>query len=91
MPDLPAIKTVAEIHNIEHDVSAGTKKVVIVNGTGEGTADAQTIVFLISSYIPGGLRLGRGTTDKLRAVVRDDLTGLDEFTVRVLGYKHYPR
>ena len=54
-----------------------------------GTEDAQTCVFPIGDFIPGGFRIGRGTTDRLLAVVRDDLQGLTEFTVRAIGYKHY--
>ena len=44
----------------------------------------------LAAVIPGGIRIGRGTLDKLQVVVNDDLTGLDLFTVRVIGYRHYP-
>jgi len=36
-----------------------------------------------------GVRIGRGTQNKIESVVNDDLTGLVDFTVRVLGYRHY--
>lgn len=37
-----------------------------------------------------GLRIGRGSKDRLSALVQDNLTGLAEFTVRVIGTRHYP-
>ena len=37
-----------------------------------------------------GVRIGRGTQDRITSRVNDDLTGLTEFTVRALGYRHYP-
>ena len=52
--------------------------------------DAQTISIPIGRIVPNGLRLGRGTTDRITATVRDDLTGLTEMYVRVFGYRHYP-
>lgn len=55
-----------------------------------GTADAQVLPMDIGSLVPGGIRIGRGTKDKFQVEVNDDLTGLDFFTVRVLGYRHYP-
>ena len=55
-----------------------------------GTADAQTVSMPIGRIVPGGIRIGRGTNDRLRAVVSDDLTGLTEMYVRVFGYRHYP-
>ncbi|MEE9573550.1 MAG: hypothetical protein V3W20_10915 [Candidatus Neomarinimicrobiota bacterium] len=55
-----------------------------------GNDDAQTIVVPMHELIPGGIRIGRGTLDKLKSTVSDDLTGLTEFTVRVVGYRHYP-
>jgi hypothetical protein len=54
-----------------------------------GTEDAQTIFLPIASVIPGGVRIGRATEDKIYATVQDDLTGLTEFTVRVVGYRHH--
>ena len=55
-----------------------------------GNDDAQTIVVPVHEIIPGGIRIGRGTLDRLQSTVFDDLTGLTEFTVRVVGYRHYP-
>lgn len=55
-----------------------------------GNDDAQTVVVPIHEFIPGGIRIGRGTLDKLQSTVADDLTGLSEFTTRVVGYRHYP-
>jgi hypothetical protein len=55
-----------------------------------GTADAQTILLPLSDYVPGGVRLGRGTRDRIVSTVNDDLTGLTEFEVRAFGYRHYP-
>jgi hypothetical protein len=55
-----------------------------------GTEDAQTVVIDVSKLVPGGIRIGRGTKDRLISRVNDDLTGLTEFTVRILGYRHYP-
>jgi hypothetical protein len=55
-----------------------------------GTTDAQLINFPFSEVIPGGLTLVRGTEDRLTSIVNDDLTGLTEFTVRVLGFKRIP-
>lgn len=37
-----------------------------------------------------GIRIGRGTKDKFSALVRDNLAGLTELTVRVIGARHYP-
>jgi len=55
-----------------------------------GSTDAQTINFPLGNIIPGGLRLGRGTQDKIVATVNDSLTGLTEMWVRVMGFRHYP-
>jgi hypothetical protein len=48
--------------------------------------DATIITIPVGSLIPEGIRLGRGTQDRIEAVVSDDLTGLDSFTVSILGY-----
>jgi hypothetical protein len=58
--------------------------------TWTGVDDAHTIVLPVSEYVPGGLRIGRGTQDKFVATVRDDLTGLTDFNVRLIGYRRYP-
>jgi hypothetical protein len=55
-----------------------------------GNHDAQTVVIPVHEFIPGGMRIGRGTLDRLQLTVFDDLTGLSEFTTRVVGYRHYP-
>jgi len=55
-----------------------------------GTEDAQTIYLPVSEWVPGGIRLGRGTRDRIVSVVNDDLTGLTEFWQRIHGYRHYP-
>ena len=54
------------------------------------TADAQTVSLPLRNIVPGGLRLGMGTNDRISCFVRDDLTGLTEMYVRVFGYRHYP-
>jgi hypothetical protein len=54
-----------------------------------GTEDAQTITMPVTEFVPGGIRIGRGTQDRIVSLVQDDLQGLTEFTVRVLGYRHY--
>lgn len=51
--------------------------------------DAQIVYIPISSYVPGGIRLGAGTQDKIVASINDDLTGLTEMYVLCLGYRHY--
>jgi hypothetical protein len=66
----------------------GTTSFELSNWT--GTEDAQTVVIDAARLVPGGIRIGRGTKDRLISRVNDDLTGLVEFTVRVLGYRHYP-
>lgn len=55
-----------------------------------GATDAQTIWFPMSEYIPGGLRIPRGSNDKILARVNDNITGLTEMFVQVYGYRHYP-
>jgi hypothetical protein len=55
-----------------------------------GNEDAQIIAIPIGDWIPGGLRLGIGSNDKLISVVNDNLTGLVEMFVKVFGYKHFP-
>lgn len=55
-----------------------------------GSEDAWCLPFTLSDYVPGGVRIGRGTLDKIELQIRDNLTGLTFFTVRALGYAHYP-
>lgn len=54
-----------------------------------GNTDAQTIVIDVAALVPGGIRIARGSQDRIYATVADNLTGLTEFTVRVLGYRHH--
>ena len=55
-----------------------------------GQTDAHIITIPVSQIVPnGGIRLGRGTVDKLEAIVNDDLTGLFQVDVRILGYRHF--
>lgn len=54
------------------------------------TEDAQIVVMPFSEFIPTGLRIGRGTQDRISLWVRDNLTGLTEFTIRAFGYRLYP-
>ncbi len=54
-----------------------------------GIDDGFILNFPIRNYLPGGLRLGRKSADKLSLVVNDDLTGMADFTVRCLGYRHF--
>lgn len=66
----------------------GAQSFELINWT--GTEDAQIINIPLSKWIPDGLRIGRGTTDKIYSSVNDDLSNLSEVTVRVFGYKNYP-
>ena len=50
--------------------------------------DSQILPFDVGSLVPGGVRIAIGTLDRLQLEVNDDLTGLTNFTVRCLGYKH---
>ena len=56
----------------------------------DGNNQVHTITIPISEYIPGGLRIGRGTKDRLCVTVNDNLITLPVFFSRVFGYKHYP-
>ena len=56
----------------------------------DGTNDAQAVAMDIGAIIPGGIRIIQGSNDKLLAVVKDDLQGLTEFTIRAFGYRHHP-
>ena len=55
-----------------------------------GALDAQVVTIPIGQFIPNGLRIGRGSTDRLRAIVNDDLTGLDDLSVYLYGFKNIP-
>ena len=56
----------------------------------DGTDHAGFYLFDISRIVPGGIRIGRGAVDSLRAIINDDLTALVDFTIRAIGYKHFP-
>lgn len=66
----------------------GAESWELINFT--ATEDACLTWFGFNEYIPGGLRIARGSQDQLRSVVNDDLTGLTEMQVRIFGYRHYP-
>ncbi len=55
-----------------------------------GENEGFLVSFNISESLPGGIRLGRGTQDRIVSIVNDDLTGLADFEVRLIGYRHYP-
>lgn len=55
-----------------------------------GNTDATLVTMPIHQMVPGGIRLGRGTFDKIESIINDDLTGLDFFEVRIYGFKHFP-
>lgn len=59
----------------------------IMNWT--GLEDAQYIYIPIAEYLPGGFRIGRGSSNKIISIVNDDFTGLTDFWQRVFGYRHY--
>jgi len=44
----------------------------------------------LDERVPNGIRIGRGTLDKIKATVSDNLTTAISLTVRAIGYKHYP-
>jgi len=56
----------------------------------DGTDDAILLPMTVGNLVPNGIRVARTTDDALLCVVNDDLTALSEFTIRVMGYRHYP-
>lgn len=66
----------------------GADSFEVINWT--GSTDAQMVTLPIGEFIPNGIRIGRGTLDKLEAIVNDDLTGLTEMYVYLYGYKNIP-
>lgn len=54
-----------------------------------GSDDALITTIPLDRYIPGGLRLTHGTTDKITAIVNDNHIGLTQLRVRCIGYKQY--
>jgi len=51
---------------------------------------ATVVAFPIADAVPGGLRIGRGTKDRIASVVNDNLIGLADFSVRAIGHRRYP-
>lgn len=54
-----------------------------------GNTDAFTVVLNLGNIIPGGIRIGRGTADKMVFEVNDNLTNIADFIVQAFGYRHY--
>ena len=54
------------------------------------TSDAILISFEAGAFVPNGIRIGRGNTDRLGAVVNDDFSGLEILQVRAFGFKNIP-
>lgn len=52
--------------------------------------DALLINIPISQNVPNGIRLGRGSKNRIIFRVNDALAGLTQFNVRAIGYKHFP-
>jgi hypothetical protein len=77
-----------EAFSIMSPFGSGTDLNIITNYS--GVDDAFLGVLQMDEVLPFGLRIGRGSTDILRARVNDDLTGLTGQYVRILGYRHYP-
>lgn len=48
--------------------------------------DLQTFIFDLTSYLPRGIVLQRGTDNAIKLVVRDDLSSLKHMTLRATGY-----
>lgn len=55
-----------------------------------GANDGFVQIIPIHNDVPGGIRIGRGTQDRIQSTVNDALAGLVSFNVRAIGYKHYP-
>lgn len=68
----------------------GTSNDVMIMPGYDANNDGVIINIPFSDYVPNGLRIGRGTTDKLESIINDDLTGLQDFKIYVFGYKNYP-
>jgi len=85
---LDAVTTTGEM-TIE---SGGT--FVSLSNWNAGNDNARAITVDLAAAFPfdtqRGLRIGRGSKDLFSALVQDNLSGLSEFTVRVIGARHYP-
>ncbi len=55
-----------------------------------GASDGFVAILPVGEDVLNGIRIGRGTKDKLKSVVNDALAGLVNFNVRAIGYRHYP-
>lgn len=55
-----------------------------------GGDDATTVAIPISRFIPNGIRIGRDTSTRVEAEVKDDLSGLSLLEVIYFGYRSYP-
>jgi len=54
-----------------------------------GSTDATTVMIPIKDFVPGGLKIGRQTRERLSATVNDAHAGITEMWVKVFGYtKH---
>lgn len=62
----------------------------IISNFNANNDDAFILSIDISESVPGGIRIGRGTQDKIFATVQDNLTGLVDFRVTAIGNRHYP-
>ena len=67
----------------------GGKDLYIIKDINAAKEDILALPMTVAMMVPGGIRLGIGTKDELRAVVNDDLTAILEMTVRVAGHKHF--
>ena len=74
--------------NFMHGYGDGAQSWELLNWS--ANEDAQTVTIPVGQMVPGGIRLGRGTKDRIVASVQQDLDGLTEMFVRVMGYRHYP-
>lgn len=52
----------------------------------EGNDNAIVIPINFERFVPGGIRMAIGSENQFKATVRDNLTGLTEFYIRVIGY-----
>jgi len=62
----------------------------ILGNYNAGNDDAFILNYSINGPLSNGLRIGRGTQDRIVATVKDDLTELVTFNIRAVGARHYP-
>lgn len=85
-----SVKTCGDIYansGIFHNFIDSSKAQVLAKRT--ATTGALIVNLPLAQIIPFGVRIGRGSTDLIEATVKDDLTGLTEFTVRAIGFKQF--